>query len=326
MMNVVWKIIRVREVPVLLGLVLVYLGTGFMNPIFFTPSILNDILFGVAIVAILAIAQTFVIVMRHIDLSVGSVIGFTSFLIGDLSSKGYSLAAVLTAALLVGAAVGAVNGFLVAYLGLPSLVVTLATLYIVRGIFNEVGKGQTIVESMVPVELNWMGLNRFYGISYLFIVVVVLMIIAGVIMHKVRAARDLYAIGSNVAAAELVGIPVKLRVLLAFIATGSISGLAGAIMLARFNSASTQSGLGLELLVIAACVVGGVSIAGGTGSVYGAVIGALLLQTILMAIGALGIPQFWQLAVNGALIIAAIGLDRYLSTRVKTTNVMGAAS
>jgi rhamnose transport system permease protein len=325
-MNVVWKIIRVREVPVLLGLVLVYLGTGFMNPIFFTPSILNDILFGVAIVAILAIAQTFVIVMRHIDLSVGSVIGFTSFLIGDLSSKGYSLAAVLTAALLVGAAVGAVNGFLVAYLGLPSLVVTLATLYIVRGIFNEVGKGQTIVESMVPVELNWMGLNRFYGISYLFIVVVVLMIIAGVIMHKVRAARDLYAIGSNVAAAELVGIPVKLRVLLAFIATGSISGLAGAIMLARFNSASTQSGLGLELLVIAACVVGGVSIAGGTGSVYGAVIGALLLQTILMAIGALGIPQFWQLAVNGALIIAAIGLDRYLSTRVKTTNVMGAAS
>jgi rhamnose transport system permease protein len=264
--------------------------------------------------------------MRHIDLSVGSVIGFTSFLIGDLSSKGYSLAAVLTAALLVGAAVGAVNGFLVAYLGLPSLVVTLATLYIVRGIFNEVGKGQTIVESMVPVELNWMGLNRFYGISYLFIVVVVLMIIAGVIMHKVRAARDLYAIGSNVAAAELVGIPVKLRVLLAFIATGSISGLAGAIMLARFNSASTQSGLGLELLVIAACVVGGVSIAGGTGSVYGAVIGALLLQTILMAIGALGIPQFWQLAVNGALIIAAIGLDRYLSTRVKTTNVMGASS
>jgi rhamnose transport system permease protein len=325
-MNVVWKTIRVREVPVLLGLVLVYLGTGFMNPIFFTPSILNDILFGVAIVAILAIAQTFVIVMRHIDLSVGSVIGFTSFLIGDLSSKGYSLAAVLTAALLVGAAVGAVNGFLVAYLGLPSLVVTLATLYIVRGIFNEVGKGQTIVESMVPVELNWMGLNRFYGISYLFMVVVVLMIIAGVIMHKVRAARDLYAIGSNVAAAELVGIPVKLRVLLAFIATGSISGLAGAIMLARFNSASTQSGLGLELLVIAACVVGGVSIAGGTGSVYGAVIGALLLQTILMAIGALGIPQFWQLAVNGALIIAAIGLDRYLSTRVKTTNVMGAAS
>lgn len=325
-MKFFWKVIRIREVPVFLGLVIVFVGTGLLNPIFFTPSVINDILFGVAIVAILAIAQTFVIVMRHIDLSVGSVIGFTSFLIGDLSSQGYSLAAVLTVALLVGAVVGAINGFLVAYLGLPSLVVTLATLYIVRGVFNEVGKGKTVVESMVPAELNWMGLNRFFGVSYLFIVVVFLMVIVGVFMHRARSARDLYAIGSNVNAAELVGIPVQKRVFLAFIATGAISGLAGAIMLARFSSSSTQSGLGIELLVIAACVVGGVSIAGGTGSVYGAVIGAVLLQTILMAIGALGIPQFWQLAVNGALIIGAIGLDRYLSTRVKSTNVMGASS
>lgn len=325
-MRALGRLIRVREVPVLLGLVIVFVGTGLLNPIFFSVSILNDILFGVAIVATLAIAQTFVIVMRHIDLSVGSVVGFTSFLIGDLSSKGFSLGAVLLAALLVGASVGAVNGFLVAYLGLPSLVVTLATLYIVRGIFNEVGKGQTIVESMVPEELNWLGLNRLFGISYLFIIVLVLMVFAGFLMHRTRAARDLYAIGSNPSAAGLVGIPVKLRVLLAFTSTGAISGLAGAVMLARFNSSSTQSGLGLELLVIAACVVGGVSIAGGTGSVFGAVSGAVLLQTILMAIGALGIPQFWQLAVNGTLIIAAIGLDRYLSTRVKSSNIMGASS
>lgn len=325
-MQIMLRAFRIREIPVLLGLVIVFVGTGLLNPIFFTESVVNDILFGVSIVAILAIAQTFVIVMRHIDLSVGSVIGFTSFLIGDLSGQGFSLAAVLTVSLLVGALVGALNGFLVAYLGLPSLVVTLATLYIVRGVFNEVGKGKTVVESMVPAELNWLGLNRFFGVSYLFIVVFVLMIIAGVIMHKARSARDLYAIGSNVSAASLVGIPVERRVFLAFIATGAISGLAGAIMLARFNSASTQSGLGIELLVVAACVVGGVSIAGGTGSVFGAVIGAVLLQTILMSIGALGIPQFWQLAVNGALIIGAIGLDRYLSTRVKSTNVMGASS
>lgn len=315
--------LRFREAPVLLAFFVVFIGTGLINPRFFDPSVIYDILFGVAIVAILAIAQTFVIVMRHIDLSVGSVIGFTSFLIGDLSSKGFSLGAVLLVALLVGGLVGAVNGFLVAYLGLPSLVVTLATMYIVRGIFNQVGAGQTVVESMVPKEISWLGLNRIFGIPYLFIVVVVLMIVAGVIMQKVRAARDLYAIGSNPAAAELVGIPVRRRVFLAFVATGSLSGLAGAIMLARFSSASTQSGLGLELLVIAACVVGGVSIAGGSGSVFGAVIGALLLQEILLAIGALGIPQFWQLAVNGALIIGAIGLDRYLSTRVKTSTIMG---
>jgi rhamnose transport system permease protein len=261
--------------------------------------------------------------MKHIDLSVGSVIGFTAFMIGDLSSQGYPLIVVLSAALFIGAAVGALNGYLVAYLRLPSLVVTLATMYVVRGIFNEVAKGQTIVESEVPVELNWLGLNRFFGVPYLFIIGIILMLIAGFVMHRVKAARDLYAIGSNAAAAELVGIPVNRRVFLAFLATGAISGLAGAVMLARFNSASTNSGLGLELVVIAACVVGGVTIAGGAGTVYGAVIGAILLQEILLAIGALGIPQFWQLAVNGTLIIAAIGLDRYLSTRVKSTSIMG---
>lgn len=323
-MNLFGRALRVRELPGLLGLLVIYFGTGLLNPRFFSPSVLTDILYGVAIVAILAIAQTFVIVMRHIDLSVGSVIGFTSFLIGDLSSQGYSLGAVLAVAVLVGAAVGAVNGFLVAYLGLPSLVVTLATLYIVRGIFNQVGAGQTIVESMVPKELNWLGLNQLFGVPYLFIIAFVLMVVAGVIMHKSRAARDLYAIGSNPSAAELVGIPVKRRVLLAFVATGAVSGLAGAVMLARFSSASTQSGLGLELLVVAACVVGGVSIAGGSGTVFGAFIGAVLLQEILLSIGTLGIPQFWQLAVNGALIIGAIGLDRYLSTRVKSSNIMGA--
>jgi rhamnose transport system permease protein len=317
------KLIRSRELPVFFALALVYFGTGFANPQFFTVTVVNDIFLGVAIVAVLAVAQTFVLVMRHIDLSVGSVIGFTAFMIGDLSSQGYPLIVVLSAALFIGAAVGAVNGYLVAYLRLPSLVVTLATMYVVRGIFNEVAKGQTIVESDVPEELNWLGLNRFFGVPYLFIIGIILMLVAGFVMYRVKAARDLYAIGSNAAAAELVGIPVNRRVFFAFLATGAISGLAGAVMLARFNSASTNSGLGLELLVIAACVVGGVTIAGGAGTVYGAVIGAILLQEILLAIGALGIPQFWQLAVNGILIIAAIGLDRYLSTRVKSTSIMG---
>jgi rhamnose transport system permease protein len=322
-MKIMRKLIRSRELPVFFALAIVYFGTGFANPQFFTATVMNDIFLGVAIVAVLAVAQTFVLVMKHIDLSVGSVIGFTAFMIGDLSSQGYPLIVVLSAALFIGAAVGALNGYLVAYLRLPSLVVTLATMYVVRGIFNEVAKGQTIVESEVPVELNWLGLNRFFGVPYLFIIGIILMLIAGFVMHRVKAARDLYAIGSNAAAAELVGIPVNRRVFLAFLATGAISGLAGAVMLARFNSASTNSGLGLELVVIAACVVGGVTIAGGAGTVYGAVIGAILLQEILLAIGALGIPQFWQLAVNGTLIIAAIGLDRYLSTRVKSTSIMG---
>lgn len=320
------KVLRIREVPVFLALVLVVLITGIANPEFFTVSGLQDVLLGVAIITVLAVAQTLVIVMKHIDLSVGSTIGFTAFLIGDASSRGESVWYCLGLALFVGLIVGAANGFMVAYLKLPSLVVTLATLYIVRGVFNEIAGGTTITEDMVPDAINFLGLNTFFSIPYLFLIGFILMFVVGFIMKRIRAARDLYAIGSNLPAAELVGIPVARRVFFAYLAVGAVSGLAGAVLLARFNTAAANSGAGLELNVVAACVVGGVAIAGGIGTVYGAVIGAILLQTITLALGALGIPQFWQQAVNGILLIGAIALDKYLSSRVKPTSIMGANS
>ena len=324
MKSLATKFFRIRELPVFLALVIVVLITGSANPEFLTLSGFQDVTLGVAVVATLAVAQTLVIVMKHIDLSVGSTIGFSAYLIGDASSKGHGFWYCMGLALALGLAVGAANGFMVAYLKLPSLVVTLGTLYIVRGIFNEVAGGNTITEDMVPGPINFIGLNTFFGIPYLFLVAFILMLVVGFVMKRIRSARDLYAIGSNLLAAELGGIPVARRVFLAFLATGAVSGLAGAVLLARFNTAAANSGNGLELSVVAACVVGGVAIAGGTGSVYGAVIGAVLLQAITMALGALGVPQFWQLAVNGTLLIAAISLDRYLSTRVKPTSIMGA--
>ncbi len=267
--------------------------------------------------------QTFVIVMRHIDLSVGSLIGFTSFVIGDLYDMGYGTSGALLGALAIGVAVGAANGFLVAYLRLPSLVVTLGSLYIVRGIFSEYAFGRTVTAAMVPPEIAFLGFNRLFGIPYLFLLGLALVIVSGFIMKRVRSARDLYAIGSNPQAAELAGIPVARRVFTAFVINGAIAGLAGAVMLGRFNAANANSALALELVVVAACVVGGVTIAGGSGTVWGAFLGAILLQSITRAIGALGIPQFWQQAFNGALIILAIAFDRYLNSRVKATTIMG---
>ena len=322
-MNLPGQLMRARELPVFAALVIVMGLTSVAVPHFFSAKVAVDLFLGVSVIALLAIAQTFVIVMRHIDLSVGSTVGFAAFLIGDSYSKGFGLEVSMLLAIGLGVTVGAVNGFLVAYLKLPSLVVTLASLYIVRGIFNEFASGETIIESEVPPVVNWLGLNRLFGVPYLFIIGLVVLLIAGLVMKRVKAARDLYAIGSNPAAAELAGIPVARRVLFAFMSTGALTGLAGALLLGRFNSANPNSGLGLELLVVAACVVGGVTIAGGAGSVFGAFFGALLLQGITLSIGALGSPQFWQQAVNGSLIIGAIALDRYLSTRVKTTTIMG---
>ncbi|MEL0273771.1 MAG: ABC transporter permease, partial [Pontimonas sp.] len=149
-MRAITNVFRAREMPVFLALVLVVAIAGIANPAFLSAAGAIDILLGVAIVAILAVGQTFVIVMRHIDLSVGSLIGFTSFLIGDLYAQGYGLWGGLAAALGVGLIVGAANGFLVAYLKLPSLVVTLGALYIVRGVFNDYAFGRTITAAMVP--------------------------------------------------------------------------------------------------------------------------------------------------------------------------------
>ena len=309
--------------PVFIAIAVVILMTGIAKPTFFSTTGVVDILLGVSIVAILAVGQTFVIVMRHIDLSVGSLIGFTSFVIGDLYDMGYGTSGALLGALAIGVAVGAANGFLVAYLRLPSLVVTLGSLYIVRGIFSEYAFGRTVTAAMVPPEIAFLGFNRLFGIPYLSLLGPALVIVSGFIMKRVRSARDLYAIGSNPQAAELAGIPVARRVFTAFVINGAIAGLAGAVMLGRFNAANANSALALELVVVAACVVGGVTIAGGSGTVWGAFLGAILLQSITRAIGALGIPQFWQQAFNGALIILAIAFDRYLNSRVKATTIMG---
>ena len=316
------KFFAIREIPVALALVIVLGVTAIANPAIISRSGALDIFLGVSVVAFLAIGQTLIISMKHVDLSVGSTIGFSAWLIGKSTADGHSLPYSLFLVLVLGLVVGALNGYLVAFLQLPSLVVTLATMYIVRGVFSQISSGRTIIASEVPKPISFIGLNSLFVVPYMFVVVVILVLIVGNIMHRFRAARDLYAIGSNLSAAQLAGIPVAKRVFSAFLANGLLASFGGIILLSRFNAADTNSGMGLELNVIAACVVGGVAMAGGVGTVYGALIGAVLLQSITMALGALGVGQFWQLAVNGLLLILAISLDRYLTLRVKPSTIM----
>jgi rhamnose transport system permease protein len=318
----VLKLLNIREVPVMVALLIVLIVTGIANPQFVSTSGAQDLFLGVAVIATLSVGQTFVITMRHVDLSVGSTAGFTAYMIGKESGNHHGLISCLLVALVIGLIVGACNGFMVAYLKLPSLVVTLSSLWIVRGVFNQVAGGNTITDNDVPSSLGYLGRHSFLDVPYIFIVALILVLIATFIMRNTRAARDLYAMGSNPPASALAGIPVARRTFFAFLASGAVSGVGGAVLLARFHSADSNSGLGLELNVIAACVVGGVAIAGGVGTPFGALIGAVLLQSITLALGALGVSQFWQLAVNGALLISAISLDRYLTLRVKPTRIL----
>lgn len=316
------KFFAIREIPVAIALVIVLGVTAVANPSIVSRSGALDIFLGVSVVAFLTVGQTLIIAMKHVDLSIGSIIGFSAWTIGKATADGHGLAYCFALVITIGLVVGAINGYLVAYLKLPSLVVTLATMYITRGVFAQISSGRTIVATEVPKPIAYIGLNSLTFIPYMFIIVIALVLISGNILHRLRPARDLYAIGSNLPAAGLAGIPVAKRTFVAFLINGLLANVGGIILLSRFNAADTNSGMGLELNVIAACVVGGVAMAGGVGTVYGALIGALLLQSITLALGALGVGQFWQQAVNGLLLILAISLDRYLTLRVKPTTIL----
>ena len=311
------RFLRMREVPIFAALVILVVLTAVLNPAFLEGDGITAILVESALIAFLAAGQTNLIIMRHIDLSVSSTAGLVSFLVGNYSmtNGGVSFPVALLWAIGVGGAVGIVNGALVAYLKLPSLVVTIATLYIVRGIFNYLAGGITVTADTLPAYFAEVGSGSILGIPDLFLIAAGLCIAMTLVLRFTRWGRDVYAIGSNPQAAGRVGIPVAHREFSAFVLNGVIAGLAGLMLLARFSFADATAGLGIELYVIAACVIGGVAIAGGVGSAVGALIGAVLLQTITFALGALGVSQFWQQAVAGALLVLAIAFDRLIAVR-----------
>jgi ribose/xylose/arabinose/galactoside ABC-type transport system permease subunit len=219
---------------------------------------------------------------------------------------------VFLAGMLVGAALGAINGFLVAFFRVPALVVTLGTMYIFRGVLtNQIGS-ERIVAGDIPANFEKLGTDQILSIPLLTVIGLVVLAIVGYYLYTARGGRELYAIGSDPDAARLYGLDVGKRVFGAFVLSGALAGLAGVFHIARYATAFAGTGRDLELQAVAAVVIGGVAIFGGSGTVWGAALGAFLLVTINRALPILGISDFWQGAVVGALIIA---LDEWLKSR-----------
>jgi rhamnose transport system permease protein len=216
----------------------------------------------------------------------------------------------------IGAGIGAINGLIVTVTRVPSLVVTLAALYIVRGVDAIIVNGKQTDPTSIPRSFQAVGYETIFGIPWLAVVVAVIIALVGYAMRSFRSSRDLYAIGSNPDAAALAGLPVGRRVFSAFVVSGALAGLGGALFLAEFATINATGGTGYELLVVSAVVVGGVAIFGGSGTVLGAALGALLLNTINQALVASRISSFWNQAIAGALLLAAIAFDRWLGLRV----------
>ncbi|MGP4114136.1 ABC transporter permease [Streptomyces sp. 4N509B] len=312
---------RVRELGILLALALLVAFTAADNSRFLSEQSIRDLLLGAAILVVLAVGQTVVIVTRNIDLSVGSVLGLAAFATGKLflAAPDTPIPVALLAGVALGAACGAVNGALIAAARVPALVITLGTLYVFRGVDHSWASGQQINAADMPGAFLDLGTARVLGIAWLpwlAVIAAAVLLVVGFYLRSYRGGRELYAIGSEPAAARLTGIPVGRRVFFAFVLSGACAGLAGVLHAARFGTVDATVGSGMELQVVAAAVVGGVAIFGGSGTVYGAALGALLLTTIDSSLAVLRVDPFWQQAVVGALILAAIGLDRALAARV----------
>lgn len=314
--------LRLLALFVVLGLVLAFFASQVEN--YFNARLFNRISASVAIMALIATAQTLVILTRNIDLSIGSVVGFAAFATGTIvaAHPGIPPLVLVACAMAVGAGFGVVNGFLVAYARVPAIIVTLATMAIFRSALVEFADGKSITSQQLPAWLTDYPntvLFEVAGVEFraAFMTSVAVVALVHLALTRLRPARKLYAVGSNPEAAEMAGINQRAVVFTAFVLAGALAGLGGFMFLARFGNITVVAGLGFELKSVAAAVVGGVNIFGGSGTVAGALIGAVLVDLIDTSLVRWPlVSEFWREAVLGALILTAVAVDAILMRRL----------
>jgi len=296
--------LQLRAMWMLLGVALIlFIAT----PYFFTSSNLMAIVLAASITALLAIGETFVIILGEIDLSVGAMLGFTS-VITALVLPDAGLVWGLLAGLAAGAGAGLINGLLVTKVNMPSFIATLASLSILSGLTLYLTQGNPVGVSSDAFRL--IGTGRILGVPAPIWILLISSVVFGILLARSRFGRQVYATGDNFEAAHLSGMPVDRVKVAAFVISGVLAGIAGFILAARLGTAQPSAGKGLELTAIAAVIIGGTSLLGGRGAVIGTVIGALLLGTIDNGLNLLNVSPFLQDVVKGAVILFAVFIDR----------------
>jgi len=295
-----------RELSVLGALLAVLIGLALFAPAFFAPQPLLSLVTREAPTLVVACGMACIIITRQIDISVGSMFSVCSVCAGLLAARGWPLALVLPASVGLGALFGVFNGFLVAVLRLPSIVVTLATMVTLRQGLNLVRQGEFV---NLPDRVQWFGLSQTEGQLVLVSTALGLLVTLALAMRHVAAGRYIYAVGTDAEAARLAGIRPQLVTMLVFVFIGALTGLGAMMNLAQSPQVQPLTGNGLELKVIAAVVVGGVAISGGRGNLWGAFAGLLLLACVSPALTHLHVEAYWEKAVHGTIILLAVIAD-----------------
>jgi len=295
-----------RELSVAAALLVVLVGLAIFAPAFFQPQPLLSLLTREAPTLVVACGMALVIISRQIDISVGSQFAVCSVCAGLLAAKGWPLPVVFLSSVLFGAIMGAVNGWLVAGLRLPSIVVTLATMVTWREALRWKRQGEFV---NLPDGLQWLGLSQVGGQWTLILAALVLLGLLALATKHLSAGRFVYAVGTDTEAARLAGIRPQLTTFSVFVFMGALVGLAAMMNVVQSPQVDPKSGSGLELKVIAAAVVGGVAVSGGRGKLWGVFVGLLLLACISPALTHLHIEAYWEKAIQGAIILLAVVAD-----------------
>jgi rhamnose transport system permease protein len=319
----------VRETGITLFIViLVILVSIRSGSAFLSLENFRDILLNISILAIVALAQTMVIITRGIDLSVSSMVGLVAMMAGFMVKQYPDMSPVV--AVLLGMALGSVlgsfNGFVITVGNVPPIIATLGTLSIYRGAIFFYSQGTWINAFEMSPSFKALAKGAPLGLPNLVIVAIVVAAIVYYFLNYTHPGRNIYAVGSNPDAANVAGIRTQRVIFMVYLISGLLCGLAGVMWASRFESAQTNTALGFELQTVAASVVGGVNIFGGSGTVTGVLLGALLLGIINNALTLIRISPFWQLAAQGLLILLAVVVDAVVLRRLqRTLNVRRAA-
>ena len=300
-----------REIAALCAYIGLLIFVGIVAPSFFNASNWRDLAVTNAPVLIIAVGMTMVILCGQIDISVGSQFAVFSMLAGALAKTGLPMPVLILLVPVIGAMFGAVNGYFIAYLKMPAIVVTLATLVIWRDGLRWITEGAWVQD--LPASFQWFGVGQNSG-QFLIVVIAIIVLVAfrwG--LNNVGAGRAIYAVGSDAEAARLAGINPPRVIFFVFALMGALTALAALLNAIRFSSIPSNSGMGLEMKAIAAVVVGGTMITGGRGTLIGTLIGTILLGTIGTALTFAGINPFWEKAIQGGIILAALASDIVLS-------------
>jgi len=311
-----WRIIfRRREILVLTILIILIVVIGLINPSFLQKKSLLSVVNSSLILILISLGETFVILTRGIDVSVGASLGISAVILGTVLTNGGSLPLAIMAAIVTGIIAGTINGIGVAYLKIPPIIMTLGTLGVYRGLMRVITEGSWIEN--IPQNIKSLASLEFLGIRVLIIFTFVLVLIVAVITDRIRQSRYFYAVGDNEEGAYILGVPVRMTIFISYVIAGFFAGLASIVFVAQIAFVPMQAGQGLELRAIAACVLGGVALSGGVGSPYASLLGGLFLTVIDSVMVYLKVEAHWNNAVAGSILLLVVLLDHRIRKSVE---------